>query len=186
MADKINQRGASAGGDVVAGNKVINTFAPLVGQGVVQKLLEKLYVEIQQDKTVQEKIAMLQMFYTRRASGGIIGLEAKLRAAGRDNEIDTALEKKELFVKLLERWSLYPSAQEIFVQLLAKAEHEFSMSVKPNLGNTDDATINEVITVKIVEPIIAECGAGLLMFNHMMVMGMVYWLAEQCFIRWHK
>jgi hypothetical protein len=186
MDEKVNQQGASAGGDVVGRDKIVNTFLPPVNSGVVQKLLEKLEREVQQDTKVQQMMEMLQRFYTRRATGGPIGLEEKLKAGGRDYEIASALEMKELFVKALERWSLYPSAQEIFVQLLARAEVEFSMSVTPLLGCADHATINQIITTRIVEPTVSECGPSLLTLNHLTAMGMVYWLAEQCFVRWHK
>nr|WP_292529113.1 ABC-three component system protein [Mesorhizobium sp.] len=38
---------------------------------------------------------------------------------------------------------------------------------------------------RIVNPIVEECGGELMSVNHNLVQGMVYWLAEQCFIKWH-
>jgi hypothetical protein len=39
---------------------------------------------------------------------------------------------------------------------------------------------------RIVNPIVEECGGDIMSVNHNIVQGMVYWLAEQCFIKWHN
>jgi hypothetical protein len=181
----VNQKGASAGGDVVAGNKTVNNYLGRRG-GLVEQLLLKLQQEMESNAKVQQTVERLQIYYARDASSGPLGLEAKLNAANRAHEIPTALEKKEQFAKLLERWSLYASAQEIFAYLLARVEHEFAMSVAPRVGAANESEINQIITDRIVEPTIADCGVGDFSLDHRTAMGMVYWLAEQCFIRWHK
>jgi len=38
---------------------------------------------------------------------------------------------------------------------------------------------------RIANPIVEECGSDLMSVNHNLVLGMIYWLAEQCFIKWH-
>lgn len=113
------------------------------------------------------------------------GLEAKLNAAGRSSSYIDAIEKKEMFVKLLERWSLYHSAQQIFVHILAKAEIEFNGVVYLQIPNKTEAEINTLVIDRIVGPIVEECGYELIEMSHNIVQGMIYWLAEQCFIRWH-
>lgn len=185
MPTKVNQQGAVAGGDIIAGDKTTYSFETPGGAGVVEQLLEKLRAEMTDDRRVGETIDRLRHYYTQSANDGVIGLEAKLNAARRGYELPSALAKKELFAKILERWSLYASAQQIFVYLLARAEHEFTMFVMPSIGHADDVTINHIITRRIVEPTIADCGAGILALDHGVAMGMVYWLAEQCFVRWH-
>jgi hypothetical protein len=188
MSATINQSGASAGGDLVGGNKTVNNyFHPASSQsGIVEQLLAKLQAEIDKNEQVRHIVENLQYFYKKRAPDGINGLEAKLTAGRRDHEIYLALEKKELFAKLLEKWSLYASAQEIFACLLAKAEHEFSMFVYPKIGKLDQDGINQLVNDRIVTPAISECGVGVFTLNHSIVMGMIYWLAEQCFVRWHQ
>jgi hypothetical protein len=153
---------------------------------LIEQLLHRLQHEMEHDVRVQQTIEKLQVYCRRKSEVGPVGLEAKLTAADREYEILGAIERKEQFAKLLERWSLYGSAQEIFAYLLARAEHEFTMSVNPHLGIADPVAINQVITQRIVEPTIADCGVGEFCFDHRSAMGMVYWLAEQCFVRWHK
>jgi len=185
--NRINQKGVSAGGDVVGGDKhVYNNLAAPKNASVVEQLLHKLQTEMEDDLQVKKTIDSLRYFYEKKSIDGIDGLESKLKAGGREHETLQALEKKELFVKALERWSLYASAQEIFVHLLAKAEHEFSMHVFPQIGQIEEHQVNQLVTERIVEPIVTECGATVFQMHHGMAMGMLYWLAEQCFVRWHQ
>ena len=125
-------------------------------------------------------------FRAQRSHDGINGLEAKLKAGARDGEYTGALEKKEMFVKLLERWSLYASAQEIFAYLLAQAEHKFNYAIYPQISSLNEVQVNALVDDLIVVPTIDQCGTSVFILNHNICMGMVYWLAEQCFVRWHK
>ncbi len=187
MSDTVDQSGASAGGDVVAGNKIVyNHNYTAQSSKVVEQLLEKLKAEIDKDAKVKSTIENLKFFYVRKSHDGVDGLEAKLIKGNRENELLHALEKKELFVKLLEKWSLYASAQEIFAYLLAKAEYEFTTFVFPKIGKVEDDQINTMVHDKIIAPTLLECGQDIFTLNHSVAMGMIYWLAEQCFIRWHQ
>lgn len=188
MVTRIDQRGARADGDIVAGDKIVNHNYPDMNRtpGIVEQLLEKLQFEISKNAEVKHTIESLKYFYEHReAADGIVGLEAKLEAGGRASELYMAYAKKEQFAKLLETWSLYASAQEIFAYLLAGAEHHFTMHVYPKLKELDQVQVNELIDDLIVKPAIAECGTSVFTLNHGIAMGMIYWLAEQCFVRWH-
>ena len=153
---------------------------------MVGQLIQKLQSEIAQDVQVQHTIEALANFQARRSLDGIDGLEAKLIAGRREHEILAAYDKKEQFAKLLQRWSLYASAQEIFVCLLARAEYEFTHFVYPEISALSPTEINQIIHDRIIQTTINECGVDVFVLNHGTAMGMLYWLAEQCFIRWHK
>jgi hypothetical protein len=187
MTLKVDQKGAAAEGDIVGRDKVENHYYPATSApGVIDQLLQKLQHEIANNVHVRDTVEALAHFHNRRSHDGIDGLEAKLNAAGRSGEYFEAIEKKELFAKLLERWSLYASAQEIFAYLLAKAEYEFTYVVRPQLGTLSEVGLNELVRDQIVVPTVEECGSTVFTINHSTAMGMVYWLAEQCFIRWHS
>lgn len=187
MTSKVNQKGASANGDIVAGNKTENHYhaSSAPAANIVEQLLNRLKEEVERNEQVRHTIESLQRFQTQRADDGITGLEAKLKAANREHELIDALEKKELFAKLLEKWSLYASAQEIFAHLLAKAEYEFNYFIRLQSDKTE-LEINQLVNDRVVVPTLTVCGAGTFLLDHSTVMGMVYWLAEQCYIRWHK
>jgi hypothetical protein len=154
--------------------------------GVVEKLLEKLQLEMEQENRQAKLIAELERYYARRAGDTEGGLDQKLHAAGKETLFLDALEKKEVFIKLVERWSLYVTAQHIFVHLLARAEYHFTSFIEPKIGDLDETQVNELFHVHIVEPTVSECAASVFAFNHNTAMGMVYWLADQCFVRWTK
>lgn len=182
----VNQKGASAGGDIVGRDKIEKHYHAGPPPGIVEQLLAKLQAEIEQNEEVRHIIEELARFQTRRSRDGVDGLEAKLQAGDRSHEYLDALDKKEQFAKLLEKWSLYGSAQEIFVYLLARAEHEFAYFIHPRISTLDQIAVNQLVIDRIVTPAITACGARVFTLNHRVVMGMVYWLTEQCFVRWHQ
>ena len=189
LASIADQSAAHAGGDITGRDKntTFNYFPPQAQTSkIIEQLMQKLQHEISTDQKVRDTIESLQLFYLRKSDDGVDGLIPKLEKAGRQDETLYALDKKEQFAKLLERWSLYASAQEIFAYLLAKADHRFSIDVRPKISNSTTDEINRLISINIIDPLIEECGVGVFNLNHSIAMGMLYWLAEMCFIRWHK
>jgi hypothetical protein len=147
----VNQKGASAQGDVVAGDKIEAHYHPIPAPiGLVEKLLLKLQTEVATNAKVRHTIESLTRFYNKRSPDGIEGLKNKLDVAGRTSEYVDALEKKEMFAKLLEKWSLYASAQEIFVHLLARAEHEFNYIIYPQIRELKQFEVNKLVTENIL------------------------------------
>ncbi|MCW0001512.1 hypothetical protein OE766_25160 [Pararhizobium sp. YC-54] len=180
--NSVNQTNACADGDIIGRDKIITVQSP---KGKIEKLLLRLKEQYEASDETRITIDELARYHRRRAQDGIEGLENKLIAANMHHYYDDAIEKKEMFVKLLERWSLYSSAQMIFVHVLAKAETEFSHVIYPEIPKISEAQMNAMIMDRIVDPIVEECSSELMIVSHNIVLGMVYWLAEQCFIRWH-
>lgn len=183
----IDQSGAHASGDVIAGNKLTLSFSSNVGtSSTIASLHAKLKQEVEADTKIQKTVSALNYFTATKPKDTVVGLEAKLQFANRSHELNSALDKKELFAQFLEHWSLYASAQEIFACFLAKIEHEFTFHILPVVDGKDQVAMNLLITERVVNPTIEECGSGAFNLNHAIVMGMVYWLAEKCFVSWHK
>ncbi len=183
----VDQSGASAENDIVGGNKTEhNHYNQARKLGVVEILLVKLEAEIEQNQQARETIERLQRFHKAKVHDGVAGLQAKLTAGGRDSEYEYAIEMKEAFAKLLDKWALYASAQQIFAYLLARAEQRFSAVIIPALSSYDKIEINQLVATEIVDPTVDDCGASVFEIDHNVAMGMLYWLAEQCYVRWHK
>lgn len=185
--DKID--GAKITGDFLDGNAVkidtqYNIQLPKTAS-VVEKLLLKLQHEVEHNIVYNDTIVRLQRYHGGVAHDDVRGLVAKLSHSGRAAQIDLALEQKEDFSKLLDTWSLYHSAQEIFVYLLARAVHTFNTEILPEMQTASIGEVNRRINRDIVDPIVNECAVSVLQIDHVSAMGMIYWLAEQCFIRWH-
>jgi len=185
MSGKIIQSGAKAGGNIVGGN-LNNTNINLPPKKAIEKLLYRLQEEVEHNIEIQHTIEELSRYFKKRSHDGIDGLEAKLKIGTVNISYIDAIEKKEMFVKLMRDWSMYSTAQQIFAHYLARVENEFTGVIHPQLDATPEAEINAQIIDRIIKPIVDECGIEVFILNDNIVYGMIYWLAEQCFIRWHK
>lgn len=180
----VDQRRATPGGDAVGRDK-ITTVHHSVRRSQIEGWLDKLAEERRDDIQVRDFVDSLQYYLQPSPDDGVSGLEAKLDHAGRSAQKRSALRKKEAFSKLLEAWRSYPAAQEIIAYFLTKIETTFELQVVPKLGSVDPIEIDKIIADHLVGPIISEMGTGPFMLNYVHVHGMIYWLAEQCYIRWH-
>lgn len=153
----------------------------------VTGLLERLDREISEGGAcIDGFIDDLQMFQDRRSTGVLVGLEAKLEAAERQDQVEGAQEKKELFAKLLAKMQHYPSAQKIFALFLARINDVFEYHIIPHVASLDRQEVDKIIEEKIVQPTLRDMGSGFEHFtiNHAHVRGMIYWLADRCYVRW--
>ncbi|NTF08898.1 hypothetical protein G6L37_22470 [Agrobacterium rubi] len=181
-----------AGRDNAAGN-ITNTNSNntyeivMAGDGSpIAAWMASLAEEIRTDKYVSEFVDTLQMYTQRLTHDGIDGLEAKLKHAGRASDVSLAFRKKELFTRLLARYSMFDSAQQIFAYLLSKVEQDFRAYVMPHLGSYTDADVDRLFAEYVISPCATEIKSGVFCLNSAIAAGMVYWLAEQCYIRWHR
>ena len=182
-----NQEGAVAGGDVVGRDKIENNFYQQVAKATkLEKLKAKLQAEIDSEQKLDGLIDRLKSYQPILPDDGIVGLEAKLEKAGRSAQKIQALRMKERFAKLLERWSLYASAQEIFVHVLAIAEMRFTQYISPQIGILSAIELDGIVEERILTPIVEDIGVEVFTMDHAEAMGLIYWLAEQCRIRWHQ
>jgi hypothetical protein len=186
----VDQSRASASGDVIGRDKLSVNIEQVVVQSppacTVAILKQKLATEVGANQLVDTIIDDLARYYERRSTDGIDGLEAKLKHADRHGEVQYALDQKERFQKLLAYWGHFQSAQMIFALALCKVEYLFDQLVRPNIGILPEAKINEIVCDKIVLRIVDEIGVDVFHIDAGQAAGMVYWLAEQCFVRWHK
>ena len=181
----VDQRSASPGGDAVGGDKIEHNNHYLQRRTQIDGWLEKLAEELRGSVETRDFVDSLQYFFQLQPYDDIVGLEAKLDHAGRTAQKRSALRKKEAFSKLLEQWRSYPSAQEIIAYFLTKIEACFETEIVPLLASSPQEVIDVVIKAKLIDPVLAEMGSGPFMLNYLNVSGMIYWLAEQCYIRWH-
>lgn len=183
-ANAVNQRGATAGGRITGrDDNSVNVWLP--GDGQVSVLVKQLDREIHADEFREQWIDSLQFFEEPYAPDGVQGLEAKLVKCGRPDRVKLALRQKELFVKFLSRYSLYGAAQELLALCLHRIHSEFETHVHPHCGVANGTEIDQIVAERVVKAVVAEYGLGTFALNHGLVMGMTYWLADRCYIRWH-
>ncbi|TXN13859.1 hypothetical protein FV219_04210 [Methylobacterium sp. WL122] len=180
----IDQRGASADGDVVGRDK-ISFHSTAERRNQIDGWLERLDQELRDSPQLRGFVDNLQYYMQDSLYDSVIGLEAKLQHSGRSKQIASALRKKEAFTKLLDEWQAYPAAQEIIAYFLSKIDATFNSKIEPRISTVSADEIDAMILDEIVDKVLREMGCGPFMLNHNNVSGMFYWLAHKCYVRWH-
>jgi hypothetical protein len=180
--NKVNQTGASA--EKIAGRDYYDaTFHPRASH--VERLVSLLEREIASQETREDWIESLEFFQQPYAPDGVVGVEEKLRKVGREKSLLIALRYKEMFAKFLTRYALYQAAQELIALCLHKVFFEFESHIHPHCGSISQSEIDAIVAEKVVKSVLDEYASGSFSLNHGIVQGMIYWLADRCFVRWH-
>ncbi|KZK81815.1 hypothetical protein PsW64_02404 [Pseudovibrio sp. W64] len=192
----INQHGAQAGQDLVGRDKnTVNKITYNIGSvlstvtdPLIARLCNELQNAVDDDATIADIVENLSIYKRKRdAKDGVVGLEQKLNRSDREYLLEDALEQKQLFIELLNKWSLYASAQEIFAHLLATAKRNFTTQVYSHVGTANNTIIDKLTDEHVVK-VTVQMGSDIPLFtiNTDIALGLLYWLAEQCLIKWHK
>jgi len=183
-----NFSNAQAGGSIVGGNltEIHNHAAPSALSGSIKDLVTKLQNEIDSDHKASGWIEDLLFFEENIPDDDIEGLEAKLSTAGMSKKINTALKQKELFAKFLEKRALYGAAQQLLALCLHRIFADFEAYIHPSCGKILPDDLHLKIHDTIICPIVEEFCQGAFNINHSLVLGMTYWLADRCYVRWHE
>lgn len=169
-----------AGRDIITTNNI-----NIIKNERVRELVQRLDIEIERDEVRDQWIESLEFFEEPYAPDGVLGLEAKLQRCGRPDKIQLAIRHKELFVKFLNKYALYGAAQELLALCLHRIHQEFESHVHPVCGETPITALDQLISTKVVTTVVEEYGLGTFALDHGLVLGMTYWLAERCYVRWH-
>lgn len=171
--------------------RVFNTIIPS-NTTAIAALTARLEHEVGEQLFTTQLVPTLSFYKKRKeAADGIIGLEAKLNAGSRGYLLEEALELKVEFDTILEKWSLYASAQEIFGHLLALISKKFSRKIMMfhagDLPGYSASMLDEIVDDQILIPIVDQCGIiSHFQVNLDLTLGMLYWLADNCFVKWHR
>lgn len=153
----------------------------------VNRLLQLLSDQISKDESMVGFVDDLQFFVDNREGETVVGLKQKLEVCGRSSSYGDAKKKKELFAKLLLRFERFSSAQQLFAYIMAAIHETFDTKIIPSTASLSAAEIDALIDSEIIDKIISEFGEGSdhLTLNRTHIKGMIYWLADKCYVRWH-
>lgn len=187
-----NQSRAMVQGDQ-AGRDIIKNEFNLVHQGASQVTawLRRLEAQLQNENRDLNNsfVDSLSFFVDQRDSVevDVVGLKAKLEKCTFDIPYHSALLKKEEFAKLLLKYQEFSSAQELFAYFLSIIYDVFDEKICPVVKTISYAELQDIIDKQIIDKIFHEIGAGsdVLFINRNHVRGMIYWLADKCYVRWH-
>ncbi|WP_426122463.1 ABC-three component system protein [Pararhizobium sp. PWRC1-1] len=174
--------GDQAGRDIV---KHYHSF----GSSQVSGWLKRLEIQISsENKDVHNKfVQSLQFFVDRRDEVDVVGLKDKIEKSGFKIDYYSALQKKEEFSKLLMKFQEFSSAQELFAYFLSIIYDVFDEKICPHIHEMDFGDVQKIIDDDIIGKIFSEIGEGseVFLINRTHVRGMIYWLADKCYVRWH-
>lgn len=158
------------------------------GNSQVALLLRRMDQEMRSKTVYNGYIDELQMLVSNRENSEFRGLEEKLEAVGRKEELEDAEFDLQIFEMILDKLTHYPSAQKLFFYFLSRILNVFRSQIMPKTANLDRSEVEAIIEEHIVKPTLAEMddvgGYEHLLLTHSHVRGMIYWLAERCHIRW--
>ncbi|MEC9267580.1 MAG: ABC-three component system protein [Pseudomonadota bacterium] len=150
-------------------------------------LIKKLSDEIEGEITTADFIDRLVMFKSGPTGDGSAGVASKLKSANRTQEAILAETMMECFSKLLMKYEHFNSGQELFSLFLCRIYDVFTHKILPECHKLKPSEIDDIISKDIVDPILSDVGEGCEHFviTHAEIRGMIYWLAERCFVRWN-
>jgi hypothetical protein len=186
VPQNVDQSHATAGGDNVAGNKTTIALPPRERIAAFDALKKRLCEDLAADKRVKDTIEKLRRYEKPVSPDGIAGLEDKLNHAGRQDELFYALEQKERFAMFMAEWSFFETAQKLIALALATIEYEYAVHILPNVTSLDRQQVDCLIHDRVVVPLFNDIGVDVLDLDQNLIMGMVYWLGDQCYVRWHQ
>lgn len=193
MAAPVDQSRSKVSGDQIAGDKfegdlhqTFNVALPKPRKpGRIEALIKTLREEMADKVELQHTMESLSRFERRVAADDVVGLKAKLQTGGRAGEYNFALNDKEDFTKLLVRMQRYGAAQEILGIILAEIDFKHRHLIEPRINELTKAQINQLVEDEIIKPLIDQLDVTEFGMTHSMAMGMIYWLAERCYVKWH-
>ena len=171
-----------------------NTFqeeqCSIVGHSQVANILRRMNEEMRTNKRFNGYIDQLQFLISNRENSDLKGLGEKLRAVGREDELQSAERDLLWFEMMLDKLTHYQSAQRLFFYFLSRILNVFETKVMPDTLNLTREEVEQIIEDEIVKPTLAEMdevgGHDHLLITPSEVRGMINWLAERCHIRWQS
>ncbi|RVI55200.1 ABC-three component system protein [Sinorhizobium medicae] len=153
----------------------------------INRLLKLLAEQIANDESMEGFVDELQFFVDNRDGETVVGLKNKLDNCGRGATFSDAKKKKEFFAKLLLKFERFSSAQQLFAYIMAAIHETFESKIIPSTASLTNQQIDALIDSEIVDKIMAEIGEGsdYITLNRTHLKGMIFWLADKCYVRWH-
>lgn len=190
----IVQSGNSAGGHIAGGNvstvsmSDVTFQAPPRPESSLNRLYRKLRDEAAQDQELTDYIAQLQIFTRSVEDETVVGLDGKLTAADRQDQLDMAKAMKEMVYAELRKNMFSRTFQTIYATLMGKIYEEFQTWVQPAIAKgASREQIDQLVNIHVVKPVVSELetcseydGAAT-----STVRGMIYFLTGNCHLVWN-
>lgn len=180
-----SQNNNNAHGDIIAGNKTVNIYKPS-GSEELNKLYEKLKADGIGDRSPGTFSGKLQHYLSARTDGDVRGLEEKLSASNRLDQLDFALRLKEEATKSIMLQQMSRTAQRVYVIILDELHTGFELIVTPYIQSDETRAAIDERTRELLKGISELFGDNPLELTIKDLHGLLYFLGGNCHIRWDK
>lgn len=175
-----------AGRDIIKNTTNYNFNNLVPGSEYMARLIEKLKIEKQSNTIFQEKLNELIHYSTHVDREELIGLKKKLEAGNRSHELFFAQDTKERIFQKIKKNEHYESAQEIYAYILSEIYSRFYNHIYPAIVNGKSIDeVNQLVGKYIIEPIQNILGENILRIMRDDINGMLYFLTDNCHIKWN-
>jgi hypothetical protein len=179
------QTGNIAGRDVVGGDSIVNTTAPR--RTPITKLNERYLAETGEAEGLDAFVAKLQHYWDRATNDDIRRLSQKLSDSGRGDMLQTGEELKECATKIILRFQTSRTAQDILAWVLAELYGRFLLDVWPSIqADAPREVVDRLMSEKVIGTTLLDLEDNALDLSRPDLLGLVYFLAGNCYIRWDK
>ena len=186
MTDKIKQQNISVKNGSVVGRDQYNIE---VHGGISQmtKLSIAFMDEAKQRGIDTTILPDLEHFMSKVDVDKVIGLEAKLLAASRGEDLQEATRQKEIVAKKLHQHATSKAAQKIYILILGMLLYNFRAFIKPLIDDkASNSEITQAVLKQVIEPCIDKLEDNVLEMFYDDIWGMIYYLTGNCHIKWAK
>lgn len=165
--------------DVIGVQNIINIQTPMTA------LIAQFHEECANDPVLNVFIEQLQHYLSNETVSDVRGLEDKLIASNREDQIEDAILKKHNAAKFILKNQSSKATQNIMAHILADMAVNFDYAVKPLVQSGES---RQVIDSAILEKVIGPCYQSLesnpLGFHKGHIQEFLYFLAGNCHVRW--
>lgn len=151
-------------------------------------LYRRLKLEAEDDAQLSDYIDQLAIYTRIVENEVIVGLDGKLNAASRSDQLEMAMAMKERIYAHIRRNLFSHTFQTIYAILMAKIWEEFTSYVRPAIASgAPRHEVDALINIRVIKPIAAELEdcAEYDGVASMEVRGMLYFLTGNCHLLWH-
>ncbi|THJ33512.1 hypothetical protein E8K88_09540 [Lampropedia aestuarii] len=186
--NKANVFGSHIHGNLNVGDENHYTInLPPPDPAAITRFLVKIQELSTNDDDFQWFVERLDFFTNQKTKTPVIGLEQKLINGEREDLIEIAIERKDLFAKRLMKSQLNQRRQGVFLYILQKISFTFEETIRPLMKNgVANEVIDGVILHGIIDTIYRDVMAEDPTIDQSMISGMLYFLTGKCHLIWEK
>lgn len=169
------------GGDQ-AGRDIVKNYLPVLTG--MSRLIKEYGDEQEQAPQITAFIQALQHYYGSATEGDVRGLDEKLTAAGRLDQLSFARRAKHNAAQFVLKHQTSLAAQKIITHLFAKLFTEYQNKVVPLIqANAERVTIDTAIQ-QVIDSGWIFLEENPLDIDYGLLQGLLYFLGGNCHIRW--